>query len=133
MKMEINEALEALNKAGLLAERLPACKRGNGVRWSGYTFRRPKANASYVKIMKVITQLDNSATKREIYDALGWEYSHGNRSGIFTALADEGYLAFDPATKKWSVTDEGARFIEYNEDAFDDTNTNLQDDKDGYV
>ena len=131
--MEINEALNTLNKAGLLAERLPACKRGHGVRWSGYTFSKPRANASYVKIMKVIAQLDNSATKREIYDALGWEYSHGNRSGIFTALADEGYIAFDPATKKWSVTDEGSRFIEQHDDTFADTHTNLMDDDEGYV
>jgi len=123
--MELNEALDTLNSAGLVAESLPRLKRGRGVRWSGYTFRRPTANASYVKIMKVINELGGEATKREIYNALGWEYSHGNRSGIFTALADEGLLAYNPTTKSWSVTDEGVRYIESVEDVFDDTTTPL--------
>lgn len=121
--MELNEATKILNDAGFLTESLPRLKRGRGVRWSGYTFRRPTANASYVKIMKVISELGNAATKREIFNALGWEYSHGNRSGIFTALADEGLLAYDPATKTWSVTEEGDRYIERAIDAFDNTQT----------
>ena len=126
--MELNEATKILNDAGFLTESLPRLKRGRGVRWSGYTFRRPTANASYVKIMKVINELGGWATKRQIFDALGWDYSHGNRSGIFTALADEGLLAYDPKTKSWAVTDEGDRYIERAIDVFDNTRTPLTKD-----
>lgn len=98
---------------------LPAKKKGPGVRWAGYTFTaKPTADMSYVRILKAIADLDNSATKREIYDHLGWQYSPGNRSGIFVALHDEDLVSYDKSTGKWSVTEKGFDFMKDNPEAF---------------
>lgn len=98
---------------------LPRKKTGPGVRWSGYTFTaKPTADMSYVRILKAIAELDNSATKREIFNFLGWQYSPGNRSGIFVALHDEGLVDYDKSTGKWAVTEKGFDFMQQNPEAF---------------
>jgi len=121
---ELGEALKTLEKAGLICETAYGAKpvwkkHGHGIRHAGYTFSSPKVNGSYVRILKALFMApEKTLSKREIYDALGWEYSHGNRSGIFISLADEGLVSYDRATNKWTLTEMGENYIRDNKEIF---------------
>ena len=121
---DLEEAVKTLENAGLIVETAYGAKpvfkkHGHGIRHAGYTFSNPKVNGSYVRILKALFMApEKSMTKREIYNALGWEYSHGNRSGIFISLADEGLVAYDRTTNKWTLTEMGENYIRDNKEIF---------------
>jgi hypothetical protein len=120
--MLLEEAKQILEQNGYITESLPSMKNRPGLRWSGYTFKgEVKPGMSYVKILKALDELGGEGTKREIFDIIGWEFRPGNRSGIFSPMADEGFISYDNKTNKWKLTDMGYAFMYKNRKAIEDT------------
>jgi hypothetical protein len=74
MEMELNEALEKLSNAGLIAERYgwkgaPTTRYGNPTGHAAYTYRKPTKDRKYIKILQCL--LDGEKTKAEVHAALG--------------------------------------------------------------
>lgn len=118
---ELNEALDTLSKAGLIAERATwtlhngernQTKYGNHVEWSGYTFKNPTPNSRYVKVLVALR--DGEKTKEEVHKIVGLENWPGMASGMWTALRREGLVDFERRgnTVIWFITPRGMDFLD---------------------
>lgn len=114
--MKFYDSLNILRQAGYKVEKINEAsyatfgKRGQH-RWSGHTFARPNEKRSYIRIMRYLREVGD-ATKRELLTATGYEARPGMLSSLFTAMADEGLITYDPNERTWSLTDYGNEYLD---------------------
>ena len=130
--MELNEALETLKNAGLIAEGCGAneftayggrktTRYGNYAGAAGYTYRKPTKDRMYIKILNQL--LDGPKTKAEVHLALGLEDpttkdSEGRASNYYTSVWQElrraGLVDFERENGKvrWFITPRGMDLVD---------------------
>ena len=125
MEMELNEALEKLNEAGLIAERYywksaPTTRYGNATGHAAYTYRKPTKDRKYIKILQCL--LDGEKTKAEVHAALGLPDPtadvNGHASNYYTSVWQElrraGLVDFERRDGKtlWFITERGMELVD---------------------
>ena len=125
MEMELNEALQKLNDAGLIAERYgwkgaQFTRYGNHTGHAAYTYRKPTKDRKYIKILQCL--LDGEKTKAEVHAALGLPDPtadvNGHASNYYTSVWQElrraGLVDFERRDGKtlWFITERGMELVD---------------------
>jgi hypothetical protein len=130
--MELNEALDTLNKAGFIAE---GCGRnefnadstrkltryGNNAGAAGYTYKKPTKDRMYIKILNQL--VDGPKTKAEVHLAIGLKdptikngRRHANNyyTSVWQELRRAGLVDFEreDGTVKWFITPRGMDLLD---------------------
>lgn len=130
--MELNEALDTLNKAGFIAE---GCGRnefnaddtrkltryGNNAGAAGYTYKSPTKDRMYIKILQQL--LDGPKTKAEVHLALGLKdpttkdvmgRANNYYSSVWQELRRAGLVDFERENGKvqWFITPRGMDLLD---------------------
>ena len=130
--MELNEALDTLNKAGFIAEGMgrnefnaddtrKLTRYGNNAGASGYTYKSPTKDRMYIKILQQL--LDGPKTKAEVHLAIGLpdptiKNDRGQASNYYTSVWQEmrraGLVDFEreDGTVKWFITPRGMDLLD---------------------
>lgn len=126
MEMELNEALEKLSEAGLIAERYgwrgaPTTRYGNSTGHAAYTYRKPTKDRKYIKILQCL--LDGEKTKAEVHAELGLpdptvKDERGNANNYYSSVWQElrhaGLVDFERRDGKtfWFITERGMALVD---------------------
>lgn len=132
MSMNLDEALDTLNKAGVVVEGLGCnefnadgsrkeTRYGNRVGAAGYTYKKPTKDRKYIQILQCL--LDGGKTKAEVHAELGLpdpteKDSEGRASNYYSSVWQElrraGLVDFDREDGKtvWFITPRGMDLVD---------------------
>lgn len=131
--MELNEALDTLNKAGFIAEgygcneftadgsERKLTRYGNNAGAAGYTYKSPTKDRMYIKILNQL--VDGPKTKAEVHLAIGLpdptiKNDRGQANNYYTSVWQEmrraGLVDFEreDGTVKWFITPRGMDLLD---------------------
>lgn len=130
--MELNEALDTLNKAGFIAEGMgrnefnaddtrKLTRYGNNAGASGYTYKSPTKDRMYIKILQQL--LDGPKTKAEVHLALGLKdpttkddmgRANNYYTNVWQELRRAGLVDFERENGKvqWFITPRGMDLLD---------------------
>lgn len=129
--MELNEALDTLNKAGFIAEGMGAnefnaddtrklTRYGNNAGAAGYTYKSPTKDRMYIKILQQL--LDGPKTKAEVHLALDLPdptaevngHASNYYSSVWQELRRAGLVDFERENGKvqWFITPRGMDLLD---------------------
>lgn len=125
MSMDLNEALDTLNKAGVVVERMgwkgaPTTRYGNSTGHAAYTYRKPTKDRKYIKILQCL--LDGGKTKAEVHAELGLPdptaevngHASNYYSSVWQELRRAGLVDFEREDGKtvWFITPRGMDLVD---------------------